>query len=329
MSENTRDPARELTRGQITALTLASLPMAVVGGFGGWGTFTNINSEFNRSATAAGAVAAGEGVTLVLALVLFALTLFGQSAPLAVRAGLWLAPLAASAIGTVVADSVTETVVYALTPLGMSASAEGLGLLLCRTVVYSSGTDMNAARDNAATMRLIAYHQARSRSHPSARQRRLSESRAWNLMERAGLGDTQLGAELVDVQRAHLTSGARVAMTQMLGATPVADPLQIEAQTTSDQPLPPATPPVAPAATPVARVPEIVPGAAFTATPVAPPLQLVKAPVALLSVADVASLKGVSAATVRSWVRRDKLVPATRDDDGRLWFHPDAVSKAG
>ncbi|TQE40251.1 DUF2637 domain-containing protein [Streptomyces ipomoeae] len=49
-------------------------------------------------------------------------------------------------------------------------------------------------------------------------------------------------------------------------------------------------------------------------------------PVALLSVADVAKARGVAEGTVRSWVARDKLAPAQRDDDGRLLFHPDAVA---
>ena len=37
---------KKLTRGQKIVLTLATLPMIAVGGFGGWGTYTNIVSEF-------------------------------------------------------------------------------------------------------------------------------------------------------------------------------------------------------------------------------------------------------------------------------------------
>ncbi|RDG37935.1 helix-turn-helix domain-containing protein, partial [Streptomyces corynorhini] len=46
----------------------------------------------------------------------------------------------------------------------------------------------------------------------------------------------------------------------------------------------------------------------------------------LLTVADVARLRGVTPGTVRSWVNRGKLTPATRDDDGRNVFHPTAVA---
>lgn len=65
-----------------------------------------------------------------------------------------------------------------------------------------------------------------------------------------------------------------------------------------------------------------VPLAELAATPVAAEPE----PVALLSVADVAKARGVAEGTVRSWVARDKLAPAQRDDDGRLLFHPDSVA---
>ena len=73
---------------------------------------------------AAGVVAAGEGLTLILALTMVGLTLLGQSAPAWIRVGLWLAPLAACGTGLALADNATESVVYTVTPLGMSAAAE-------------------------------------------------------------------------------------------------------------------------------------------------------------------------------------------------------------
>jgi DNA-binding transcriptional MerR regulator len=44
-------------------------------------------------------------------------------------------------------------------------------------------------------------------------------------------------------------------------------------------------------------------------------------PVALLTVADVAKALDVAEGTVRSWVSRNKLTPAQRDN-GRMLFDP-------
>lgn len=211
---------KKLTRGQKTVLTLATLPMIAVGGFGGWGTYTNIVSEFGRAATAAGAVAAGEGVTLVLALVMIVLTMFGQSSPTVVRAGLWLAPLAASAIGITVADDFTERIVYALTPLGMCGAAEGLGLLARRVVVYSTDVDVEAQRRNAAILTRIAYHRARAEHHPWKLVRRYSELAAWRLMARLGHHDATLGSALTDVQNTRIIDGANTALATMFSSGP-------------------------------------------------------------------------------------------------------------
>lgn len=227
---------KTLTRGQKTVLTLTTLPMIAVGGFGGWGTYTNVVSEFNRSGTAAGAVAAGEGVTLVLALVMLVLTMFGQPSPAAVRAGLWLAPIAASTIGVAVADTLTEQIVYALTPLGMCGAAEGLGLLARRVVVYTTDTDVEALRRNATTMRRIAYQRARSERHPWEWVQRQSELKAWRLMSHAGQGDAQLGSSLVDVQRERLTKGADSALAAMLGSAPARPELPASQPAVSREP---------------------------------------------------------------------------------------------
>lgn len=209
---------KKLTRGQKTVLTLTTLPMAAVGGFGGWGTYTNIVTEFGRAATAAGAVAAGEGVTLVLALVMIVLTMFGQSSPAVVRAGLWLAPLAASAIGLTVADTLTERIVYALTPLGMCGAAEGLGLLARRVVVYSTDIDVEAQRRNAAILRRIAYHRARAERHPWRWVRKVSALVAWRLMGKLGDSDATLGSALTDVQNIRIVEGANAALAAMLSS---------------------------------------------------------------------------------------------------------------
>ncbi|MFJ7417962.1 hypothetical protein ACIQXD_05035 [Streptomyces uncialis] len=206
-----------LTGGQIAVLTPAALLMATVGIAGGIGTYANVNSVLHRSETALGIVAAGEGATLVAALVMLGVTMLGQPAPLAIRAALWLLPAAASTLGIVIAPTATESVVFAFVPLAMTVSAEGLGLLARRIVVHRTGIDIEAQRRNASIMRRIAYHQARAARHPVERVRARSGLAAWRLMSRVGDGDTQLGSGLIDVQRTRLTGGADAALAAMLG----------------------------------------------------------------------------------------------------------------
>jgi hypothetical protein len=211
---------KKLTGGQIAVLVAATLPMIGAGGLGAWGTYANITSVFHRKATAAGVVAAGEGATLVLALVLVGLTMLGQPSPLAVRAGLWLLPAGASITGVIVAPGLKDAVVFAVTPMAMTVSAEGLGLLARRIVVHTTGVDVEAQRRNAATLRRIAYHRARAERHPKDKVRKRSALRAWRLMARVGEGDAQLGVGLVAVQRERLTEGADTALAEMLGSAP-------------------------------------------------------------------------------------------------------------
>ncbi|MFB8083709.1 hypothetical protein [Streptomyces sp. NPDC056013] len=209
---------RELTGGQIAVLAAAAVPMVAVGAGGGVATFTNVSVEFGRAETALGAVAAGEGVTLVLALVMVGLTMLGQAAPTPVRLGLWLAPAAASVIGLAVADTLTEAVVYAVTPMGMSGAAEGLGLVARRIVVYRTRTDAEVARRNADAARALAYHQARAARHPGRIARWRSERATWRIARIIGAGDAELSDELLSVQRTRVTDGADAALRSMMGA---------------------------------------------------------------------------------------------------------------
>lgn len=208
---------KKLTWGQVAVLTAATLPMAGAGGLGAWGTYTNITSVFHRSATALGVVAAGEGATLVLALVLVGLTMLGQAAPAAVRIGLWLLPATASITGAIVAPGARDAVVFAVTPMAMTVSAEGLGLLARRIVVHRTGVDVEAQRRNATALRRIAFQQARAARHPRLWVRRWSALRAWRLLRQVGDGDILLGVGLVEVQRERLTEGASAALAEMLG----------------------------------------------------------------------------------------------------------------
>ncbi|MEV0492387.1 conjugal transfer protein [Streptomyces atratus] len=235
------EPRAQLTRGQTIVLAAATVPMIGAGVAGGWGTYTNIVTEFGRAATALGVVAAGEGVTLVLALVMVGLTMLGQAAPAPVRAGLWLAPIAAALTGVVVADDTTEAVVYALTPMAMSASAEGLGLLARRIVVHRTGVDMEVQRRNAATVQRLAYHRARAANHPGKVTRWRSERASWRLAKQVGVGDTELGAQLVEVQRDRLTGGADAALLDMFtvasGVAPAAVEVTVERVDDEQPPL--------------------------------------------------------------------------------------------
>ncbi|MFG2117821.1 hypothetical protein [Streptomyces sp. NPDC048710] len=218
-----RPSERSLSRGQALVLGAAAVPMVAFGGLGAVGTYSNITSVFHRSATALGVVAAGEGATLVLALVLVGLTMLGQSSPAAVRIGLWTLPAVASLTGAAVAKTTTEAVVFAVTPMAMCVSAEGMGLLARRIVVYRTGVDAEAQRRDAAVMQKLAYHRARAANHPDKEARKDSELESWKLAKRVGTGDALLGAHLVDVQRERMTAGADAALAGMF-ALPVTAP---------------------------------------------------------------------------------------------------------
>ncbi|MFF0206384.1 hypothetical protein [Streptomyces althioticus] len=233
---------RTLSRGQRVVLIAATVPMIAFGALGGWGTFTNVVSAFgpDRRPTALGVVAAGEGSTLVLALVMVLLTMFGQPSPWPVRAGLWAAPAAAAVTGIVVAGTLTERVVYGVTPMAMCVAAEGLGLVARRYVVYRTRADVETQRRNAAVMRRIAYQRARAEGHPWKWVRKWSALAAWRLARRAGEGDVELGVDLIRVQRVTLTEGAGLALGDMLavGPTPAALPAGQPTPVTEPEPEP-------------------------------------------------------------------------------------------
>jgi hypothetical protein len=337
------EPVKKLTLGQIAVLIPTSAVIVGVGAFGVFGTYTNAAAVLHRKGTALGMVAGGEGATLVAALVMIIVTMFGQTTPRIVRAALWLLPGAAAIMGVAIAPTASQMVVFALTPLGMTAAAEGISFLARRIVVHRTDVDIEAQQRNAAIMRSIAYHRARAERHPWKWVRKWSTLKVWRLLRQAGDGDVHLGADLVGVQREQLTEGASVALGEMLGIA-------------ADAPaaLPPATPSHETCdrsegdngdveATPrdAAETPRVVAAAQQPATVVhqriTPDLEAAiedalrtvadDPTVRLLTVADVAKQKGVTPGTVRSWVNRGKLAPAQRDSDGRLRFHPNAVAE--
>ncbi|MFD0256421.1 conjugal transfer protein [Streptomyces sp. NPDC127113] len=209
---------RKLTGWQIAVLVVASVLMVGVGAAGGWGTYTNAVQEFHRQATAAGVVAAGEGLTLILALVMLLRTMLGQSSPAVVRLGMWLAPVSAACIGVTIAETAREAAVYAVTPLAMSGAAEGLGFVARSVVVYTTGVDAETMRRNADVARQLAFHRAVADGHPGRLKKWAAQRRYWQLARYVGVGDAELGAGLVDVQRHRVRDGADAALATMYGA---------------------------------------------------------------------------------------------------------------
>ncbi|WP_329307844.1 conjugal transfer protein [Streptomyces sp. NBC_01260] len=217
-TESNAPRLRKLTRMQRGVLITAIVPMIAVGAAGGVGTYTNISGKYG-SGTAVGALAAGEGATAVLALVLLVTTLLGQSAPLLVRAGLWALPAAAAAMGATAATGIGQALVYGLTPMAITASAEGIAFLSRRVVIHQEGRDVEAEARSAAIVRDLAYHQARAASHPDKKVRARSVKKSWKLARHVGTGDVRLGADLMDIQRERIGAGANAALSQMFGGT--------------------------------------------------------------------------------------------------------------
>lgn len=213
----TTTEGQPLTKGQGIILGIATTAMIGIGVLGAIGTYTNLTGTF-AGPTALGAVAAGEGATLILALVYVGLTMLGQAAPAAVRLGLWALPAVAASVGAVAAQGPTATVVYAVTPMAMCTAAEGSGLLARRIVIRTTGQDAETQRRNATVMRRLAYERARAERHPGRAVRWFAERRAWRLARHVGTGDTRLGTNLVTVQRERVTAGADAALAAMYGA---------------------------------------------------------------------------------------------------------------
>ncbi|MFD7835166.1 hypothetical protein [Streptomyces sp. NPDC059761] len=221
--------------------------MLATGAAGGVGTFSNIKGAYG-SGTALGAVAAGEGATAVLALVLLGLTMLGQASPAVVRIGLWLLPASAAVMAAMAADGAGRTVIYAVTPMGMCVSAEGMAFLARRIVVHTDGRDAEAEHRAAAVVSSLAYHRARAANHPDEKIRARSERTSWRLARKVGTGDTSLGTRLLDVQRERVTTGADVALADMFAVAVTPERHAVTA---------PVTPTLPPAPEPASAVVEV------------------------------------------------------------------------
>ncbi|MEU3078529.1 conjugal transfer protein [Streptomyces laurentii] len=205
---------RKLSKMQRNLLAVTVVPMVAVGVLGGIGTFNNLSTAYGGE-TALGALAAGEGATAILALVLLVTTLFGRSAPLVVRAGLWALPAAAAVMGATAAHGKGQTIVFALTPMAITAAAEAIAYLARIVVIHQDGRDVEAETRAARVIRDLAYHQARAAAHPSDRARKASVRKSWKLARMVGNGDTALSADLLDVQRDRISASAGVALERM------------------------------------------------------------------------------------------------------------------
>lgn len=283
-------PRTRLSRAQKIVLTAAFVPMVATGVAGGVGTFSNISHTYGQG-TALGAVAAGEGATAVLALVLLGLTMLGQSAPLPVRVGLWALPAAASVMAATAGTDPGRTVIYAVTPMGMCVSAEGMAFLARRIVVHTDGCDAESERRAAAVVQALAYHRARAANHPDEKVRDKSERTSWKLARKVGQGDHALGVRLLDVQRDRVTSGADAALSSMFSTSPLTANTEESTETErkrSTAELPESTPD--PITVSVVRVPDPVPvDHAKPVLPLKPLPPIDPAPVASIALRPVAA----------------------------------------
>lgn len=343
----------KLSKGQTLVLVATSLPMAAVGTAGAVATYINMDNVLHRSGSALGLVAAGEGATLVCALVALLVTLMGQHTPAVVRAGLWLIPVLASATGVALAPTQDERVVMAVTPLAMTAAGEGIAFVARRVVAYRTGTDIEQQRRSG----LLLWHANRA-ANGSGIGRRLSKAAVWRLTRSFAATDSQLSVQLGEIQRFRIQQGADANLAAVLNGTPrtgkgtgLSNALEGAYGNGTPQPKP----------TPPAPLPEAVQTAvAALEAPEAPTglglagavraladrdaersgaLDHIRSEVsgieeaviadpgvALLTYADIVALKGCKPETARSWVRRGKL-PVHSTVDGRPRFHPKDVAE--
>ena len=205
----------KLTTIQRSLLIGTIVPILAVGVMGGIGTYTNLSAVYGEG-TARGALAAGEGATAVMAMILLITTALGQSAPRAVRIGLWMLPMAAAAMGATAASGIGQTIVYAITPMAITASAEGLAFLTRRVVVHQVGRDVEAQARAAAVLKDLAYYQAVAAGHPDEKERAKAVTKSWKLARKVGGGgDLSLAADLMVVQRERIGQSADIALERM------------------------------------------------------------------------------------------------------------------
>lgn len=312
----------KLTKGQVAVLVAASLPMAAAGIAGGIASYFNFAGVLASKSNAVSLVLAGEGATVICALVALAVTLMGQHTPAPARAGLWLIPIAAAVAGGFIAPDANTKVVMALSPLAMTAAGEGITLVARRVVAFRTGVDIEQQRRSG----LLLWHANRAANGKGFARKR-SELAVWRLTKQFAATDAQMSVQLGEVQRFRIGEGADVNLAAVLSGA-ISKPSKQAAL---------------PAAEPVVTVPEILPPRPVEAATEAPAGEedgfawiqsvLDSAPVddsdpttGLLTADQVARQLNVKPGTVRSYVHRKKLAVAYRDTDGRAYFDPTAVN---
>lgn len=328
----------KLGKGQVAVLVLACAPMAAVGIAGAVATFVNMDRILNSGASALGMVAAGEGATLICALIALAVTLMGQHTPTVVRLGMWLLPLVAAVAGVALASTTNERIMMTVTPMAMTAAGEGVAFVARRVVAHRTGTDIEQQRRSG----LLLWHANRAQNGGWL-GKRLSQAAVWRLTKAFAETDAQLSVQLGEIQRYRIADGADTNLAAVLAGPVAKAPKQsrkaVEAPAAPLPALPPAAPSEArtqpsadaddddshPAAAEAARDAENfewIQGIMSEAQAAVKADPLVK----LMTVAEVATLKGVAPGTVRSWKHRGKL--RVHDVvDGSPMFHPDDVAQ--
>lgn len=339
----------KLTKGQVAVLTLTAAPMAVVGISGGVATYVNMNNVLGREASAMGLVAAGEGATLIAALVALSVTLMGQHTPAVVRLAMWLTPLIAAATGVALAPNHNEAVVMGVTPLAMTAAGEGIAFVARRVVAFRTGVDVEQQRRSG----LLLWHANRA-VNGGKLGRKLSKAAVWRLSKSFASTDADLSDQLGGIQRVRIAEGADVNLSRVLSGS-----LESPSKSPAALPAAPTAPagyedlsglPTLPERAPQPELAPVLNAEAVSLVKVGPAAPVNEAEdgglpewmrdamdeaearviddpsVKLMTVAEVAALKGVAEPTVRSWKARGKL--RVHDmQDGRPMFHPADVAQ--
>lgn len=307
----------KLTGSQKWVLGITTVPMAVVGGAGGYATYRNMSDMMNGAEYALSIVAAGEGAVFVAALISLSLTLLGRMTPGVVRAALWLLPLVASAVGVVVAADLKHAVVVAVAPLAMTVAGEGISLIARNIVAVQTGVDLEQQRRSG----LLLWHANRAQNG-SAWGRRMSTAAVWRLSKKFAETDGQMSVQLGEVQRYRIGAGADANLAAVLSgkqkaapALPVAPKAAVDAAPAKAVSAPVTasqTVTQLPAGAEVSESAQKAPeddGYEFIKGVLEEAAQIVAADPGpkLLTAAEAADLKGVSPGTVRSWKHRGVL----------------------